>query len=167
MNKIFFLIGASGAGKTTALKELEKRNPPSFKFFYFDSIGVPSFADMEKEYGSTDEWQRAKTKEWVQRLKNEIGDAKIVLDGQTRPSFIEEGCKKAGITDYSITLFDCSDDVRRERLTGRGHPELASDAMMHWAKYLREACADGKCAIVDNSTLSPDETLSALIKTLN
>jgi adenylate kinase family enzyme len=166
MNKIYFLIGASGAGKTTALKELEKRNPPGFRFFYFDSIGVPSFEDMDKEYGSGEEWQRVKTIEWAKSLKNETGEGKMVLDGQTRPAFIEEGCKEAGITDYSIILFDCSDDVRRERLIGRGHPELASDAMMHWAGYLRENCKAEKCTIIDNSSLSPMDTVSVLAKEL-
>lgn len=162
MGKIYFLIGASGAGKTSALKRLEEKNLPNLRFFYFDSIGVPSFEEMEKEYGSGEEWQRVKTKEWIERLSKEKGAESLVLDGQTRPTFIDASCQETGITDYEIILFDCSDEVRRQRLISRGHPELASEAMMHWAKYLRESCTEEKCTVLDNSSLSKDETVSAL-----
>jgi len=60
-HKLFFLIGASGAGKTTATKQLEKMNFPDLQFCYFDSIGVPSAQEMVIEYGGAEQWQRAKT----------------------------------------------------------------------------------------------------------
>lgn len=46
MKKLIFLIGASGAGKTTAAKSLEERLRRGalgdFVVYYFDRIGVPS-----------------------------------------------------------------------------------------------------------------------------
>ena len=55
-HKIYFIIGASGSGKTTALKNFEKNMPKSCTLLHFDSIGVPSFEEMEKEYGTIEEW---------------------------------------------------------------------------------------------------------------
>ncbi len=162
MKKVF-VTGVSGTGKTTAVREVDKMNLPGLAVFYFDSIGVPPFEEMEKEYGSADEWQRVKTIEWVRRMKEASREKDVVLDGQTRPAFINEGCEKYGITDYEIVLFDCTDEVRTKRLEERGQPELASEAMMDWARRLREACTDGFCKIVDNTKLTIEETRTALL----
>jgi len=162
MHKIFFVIGASGSGKTAAIKEVERMNLPDLRFFYFDSIGVPSFDDMVKEFGSGDEWQRAKTKEWVARLKKESANNSVVLDAQTRPSFIDEACRELSIKDYEIILLDCSDEVRRKRLGNRRQPELADERMMSWARYLKDACQNGVCEIIDNTDQTRTETVSSL-----
>lgn len=163
MNTLFFLIGASGGGKTTAAKALEANKIPTLSFYYFDSIGVPSFEEMVKEYGSTDEWQRIKTIEWAQKLKNDLSSTSVVLDAQTRPSFIEEACQKANIKNYAIILFDCSDAVRKDRLTRRNQPELANEQMMNWAAYLRKECAERNAVVIDTSTL-PIAAMSGALK---
>lgn len=41
MKKLFFITGASGVGKTTTIKNIQKDNK-DIAFFYFDSLGVPS-----------------------------------------------------------------------------------------------------------------------------
>lgn len=165
MNTLFFLIGASGAGKTTAAKALKESKVSGFDFYYFDSIGVPSFEVMVKEYGSTDEWQRAKTIEWAQKLKKDLTSTNVVLDAQTRPSFIEEACEKADIENYSIILFDCSDAVRKDRLVKRNQPELANEQMMGWAAYLRKECAGRNVVVIDTSSLSI-EAMSNMLKAM-
>ena len=163
MNKLYFAIGASGAGKTAAIKGLEKRRMLNLQVCYFDSIGVPSPEEMIKEYGSADEWQRMKTIDWVRKIKTDyLPDRNVVLDGQTRPIFIEEACEKIGIDLYEIILFDCSDDIRKQRLVERGHPYLADKLMMNWAKYLREECISRGCKIIDTSNLSIDQGASRL-----
>ena len=164
MNKLFFLIGASGAGKTTALKLLEKKGVPNLKFCYFDSIGVPSSKEMNKKYGSPEKWQRAKTIEWTQIIKKDYLSTKnTILDGQTRPIFIEEACKKGNVNLYEIILFDCNDDIRKKRLITRGHPKLANDSMMNWAKHLREESILRGCKIIDTSKLSINQSTSKLL----
>ena len=117
LKKIFFLIGASGSGKTTAAKELERRGLANFKILYFDSIGVPSIEEMEAKYGGPEEWQKVKTIEWVRVIKRDfLFDTHVLFDGQTRPSFIENVCHKNGIKKFEILLFDCSDEERKRRL---------------------------------------------------
>ena len=163
MNKLFFLIGASGAGKTTALKFLEKKKLPNLEFCYFDSIGVPSAEEMAKKFGSPEEWQRAKTIEWAKKIKKDYLQRKnAILDGQTRPIFIEEACKKSNVELYEIILFDCDDNARKKRLIARGHPELANESMMNWAKHLREESALRGCKIIDTSELSLNQSVSKL-----
>jgi ABC-type glutathione transport system ATPase component len=42
MHMTYFVIGASGSGKTSAVRELEGTGRPDLKTFFFDTIGVPS-----------------------------------------------------------------------------------------------------------------------------
>src|SRR5262249_21450229 len=94
MHGLYFLIGASGVGKTSALKVLEKRRPDII-FCHFDPIGAAPGEEMVK---TGEEWQRQLTIEWVKRIKAESLDhAPVVLDGQTRQSFIEEACRLEGL----------------------------------------------------------------------
>jgi len=166
MNKIFFVIGASGAGKTTAVKKLEETNLTDFNFCYFDSIGVPSDEEMIRLYGSGEEWQRVNTNNWTKKIKDLLDSKPTILDGQTRPSFINEACKENDVTDYEVILFDCSDEVRKKRLINRGHPELASDRMMNWAKYLREESLKLNYQILNNTNLNPEESKEKLFEML-
>lgn len=167
MTSLYFIIGASGAGKTTAVKDVEQSNPDDFQFYYFDTIGVPSREEMERDYGSMDEWQRINTTKWVTKAKEEFVDGKpTILDGQTKPSFIKEACSQNDVTSYKVILFDCTDTVRKKRLIDRNQPDLANAEMMNWAKYLREQSLDSGYVIIDNSTLTQKESAEALLKAL-
>lgn len=165
LHPIFFLIGASGAGKTTICEQLSKKLK-EFQILFFDSIGVPSFAEMEEEYGSIEEWQRQKTLEWTKHIKKEfLGHKPVILDAQTRPQFIQEACSLFKIPHHVI-LFDCSDEERCRRLCDRGHPELANPQMLNWAKFLREECIKRKALIVDTTNQSIEETRATVIEAL-
>ncbi|MBA3815533.1 MAG: AAA family ATPase [Parachlamydiaceae bacterium] len=168
MNKIFFVIGASGSGKTTIVKALEKKCPTGFKAVYFDSIGIPTLEEMNTKYNGPEEWQRIKTIEWVKTIKETLlCDANVILDGQTRPLFIEEACLENNITVDETILFDCSDEERAKRLIARGHSELANAQMMKWAEYLRQESKKRIYQIIDNTELTTEETLSIFLKWLN
>ena len=164
MSKIYFIIGASGSGKTTAVKNIEKTNPDDFQYCYFDSVGVPSNEEMIKKFGSGDNWQKTNTNYWVKKMKE--GDKPAILDGQTRPSFIEEACKENSVISFEVILFDCSDEVRKQRLVDRGHPELANEQMMNWAKYLREESLLRGYSIIDNTNLTQEESKEMLFDML-
>jgi dephospho-CoA kinase len=159
---LYFLIGASGSGKTSAVRELEKTHPSRLKTFFFDSIGVPSEHEMIKKWGSGEGWQRAMTIEWVKKIRSGLTSSNALLDGQTRPSFIVEACKLNGVRSYKVILIDCSEDVRRARLLHRGQPELANERMMEWARYLLAETARIGGAIINNDRLSIAETAAAL-----
>jgi len=167
MKKLVVVTGASGAGKTTIAKELERDKIHNLVFCYFDSVGVPSPEVMAKEFGGQESWQRTKTEDWVEMIKNKyLGDEIVLLDGQIRPVFVELACKKQNIENYEVVLIDCSDKVRRERLIERGHPNLVNSEMMNWAKVLREECGSKGYNIIDTTRLDLERSKVALFKLL-
>jgi hypothetical protein len=166
-HRIFFITGASGAGKTATVSAVEKMALPNVEFCYFDRIGVPSPEEMIKEYGSGERWQQAKTLEWVQLIKQKYLAAKdVVLDGQARMSFIASACAAEGLKDYEIVLFDCSDQERTRRLAERGQPELANEDMLNWARYLRNEAVSGGYQMIDTTNLAIKEAVNALLACL-
>lgn len=168
MNKLFFIIGASGSGKTTALKNIENTISNNFQCLYFDSIGVPSEEKMIKDFSSVENWQKIYIRKWIKTIKEEyLSKKSVILDGQMRPSFIEESCFENNIVDYKVVLFDCSDIERKKRLTERGQAELGNEQMMSWAKYLREESESMGYKIIDNTNLNQEQSKEILIKILN
>jgi dephospho-CoA kinase len=117
---------------------------------------------MNRTWGSGEEWQRAMTNQWVEKMRGELATADIILDGQTRPSFIIEACRRHNVDRYEIILLDCSDDIRKARLNERGHADLASEQMVDWARYLREETQKAGGRTVNNDDLSIQETAAAL-----
>lgn len=155
--KIIFIIGASGSGKTTVLKNLEKQLPEQYLLLHFDSIGVPSVDAMIAQFGSVEEWQRIKTIEWVSKIcKDYSENLRVILDAQTRPSFIKEACELCDVS-YEVILLDCNDIERKKRLVARGHAELANENMMNWAAFLRRECQLHNYIIIDTTTHTIDE----------
>lgn len=169
MHKIFFLIGSSGAGKTTVAELIKEKNLPNFIVCRSDSVKVPSSKEMIKNYGSTEEWQKFNTIQWVKEIKEKyLENNNVLLDIQSRPSFIDEACKNNNIELYKTILFDCSDEERKRRLIKeRNQPHLANDQMMDWARYLREKCIQDNCYIIDNTNITPTENLSKLLEIIN
>lgn len=167
MRKIYFIIGASGAGKTTATQELEKSRA-DIKFFYPDKeFEVPSLEEMTEKYGSPSDWQKAKTVEWVAYVKEKyLKDSPVVIETQSRGEFIELACKENGIQDYEIILFDCNDKTRNDRLLERGQPELVNENMNNWAKFLREDSQKRGAKVIDTSNLSREEAVKVLSEML-
>ena len=155
---LFFLIGASGAGKTAVTKAIDARAIPGVRCYYFDSIGVPPTSIMQREFGSGENWQAVATAQCVDRLlASGDGAAIALLEGQTRPSFIQPALKRARVRHARIVLLDCSPDVRAARLCGaRGQPELATPRMDAWAVYLRGQADALEMPVVDTSRKSLD-----------
>jgi hypothetical protein len=159
---ILFVTGASGAGKTAAVRVLEGRRMPGIRCRYFDSIGVPSTDEMTREYGSPDEWQAAMTREWVRRLRAE-GPGRSVLDGQVRPTFIMNALGTAEIPGARIVLLDCAAEERARRLAGpRAQPELVNARMDAWAAYLRGQADALGLRVIDTTGRPVDAVVDAL-----
>jgi len=162
MHRLYFVIGASGVGKTSAVMALEKRRPDII-CRHFDPIGAAPAAEMVEKSITGEEWQRQMTIAWVKWIKDELLDhATVILDGQTRQSFIEAACRLEGLSDYKIVLFHCEDAVRDARVIARGQPELANREMARWAKHLRQWALNRGDAVIDTTSLTMQEAVDAL-----
>jgi gluconate kinase len=163
------VTGASGSGKTTVLEalraELDPRLVPTLAF---DSLGVPSDAEMIEGWESGRGWQKAMTWHWVQTAKNVFRTQPlVVLEGSFDPQYAIAACS-ANRMKIGVVALHVPDDVRRERLAKRGQPELATADMASWCRYLQEQTQQLGGHIVD-ATSSPEaiaQTLCAHAVTL-
>lgn len=160
---LLIVIGASGAGKTAAVRRLDVCNRPGLHCYFFDSIGVPSEEEMVRDFGSGEGWQAAATRRWVDRLATETAPGEVsLLEGQTRPSFVRDALGPYTDLVTSIVLFDCAAEVRATRLADRGQPELNTPRMESWAAYLREQAGEFGLPIIDTTHLSIEAAADAL-----
>lgn len=154
-SRIVVVTGASGAGKTTAVKALAARNLHGVVCAFFDSIGVPSPEEMPAD------WQEKTTTEWIRRLALEPATV-AVLDGQTTPTFALRAFAEIGVRG-SVVLLDCAREVRKARLAMRGQIDLATDDMNIWAGYLRGQADALGLPVIDTSALDVEQTADALV----
>ena len=161
---IVVVTGASGAGKTSTVKELAARGVPGVQCFHFDSAGVPAIEIMERNHGSAEQWQASMTNHWLARLAALGSDVRVaVLDAQTRPSTVFAAPGAGEAWRAHVILFDCSAGVRAERLRGpRGQPELVDARMDQWAAYLRHEADTLSLPVIDTSHLTVVEAADRL-----
>lgn len=79
MSTIYFIIGASGSGKTACLASL-KALLPEFIIHDFDSIGVAQNADTK--------WRQQTTEKWIKKLCYAEQSHPVCLLGQMVPAEI-------------------------------------------------------------------------------
>jgi len=167
MRKLIIITGASGSGKTT-LVELLKEEVSKLHCLHFDSIGVPSLDTMRESHGSIEEWQKAKTFEWIERIKKTAPrDAYVIFEGQMRICYVKEALKAFDLLCADIVLLDCSDEERAERLHLRGQPGLASREMFQWASFLREEARRAMIGVIDTTGMTEREVLAAFLSRTN
>ena len=160
---IYFITGASGVGKTTLVTRLKlKYRGRRWAFLHFDSIGVPSLEEMEKDYGSPSAWQEAKTYAWIDNLLHAYTDEKVFLEGQVNLNYIRKGFERHNFSNYKIVLIDCSEEEMRRRLMDyRAQPELFNDKMRNWLEFLRSQATNAGAIVIDVSTLSEEQALQS------
>ena len=160
---ILVVTGASGSGKTAAVRALDARGLPGVRCYYFDTIGVPSREEMERDFGGGENWQAVTTERWLESLAADPDHAEIyVLDGQTRPSVVRKSAERVGV-DVHIVLLDYAPSVRNIRLIElRGQPELANADMDCWAAYLRGQADALDLPVIDTTSLEVDAVAGAL-----
>ena len=161
---ILVVTGASGSGKTAAVRALEARALPGVRCYYFDEVGVPSREEMDRDFGGDEQWQAVTTQRWLDRLATDPDGAEVyVLDGQTRPSFVGRAAERACIGVARVVLLDCAPPVRHTRLTElRGQAELSNPRMDCWAAYLRGQADALDLPVVDTTSLGIDAVADAL-----
>ena len=161
---ILVVTGASGSGKTAAVHTLDARALPGVRCYYFDTIGVPSREEMERDFGGGENWQALTTERWLERLAADPDRAEVyVLDGQTRPSFVSWAAGRIAVEIVHIVLLDCAPSVRNRRLIElRRQPELANPDMDCWAAYLRGQADALDLPVIDTTSLEIDAVADAL-----
>ncbi len=167
IKSIYFLTGASGVGKTTLLNWLEKKyRIMPWSFLHFDSIGVPSEKEMIEKHGSGSNWQRDMTYTWIDKMIHEYEDSdRIILEGQVNLKFIKTGFAKRNFHNYQIILVDCDEEIMVYRLTEkRGQPELLTQDMRNWLKYLRNQAREFNVPNINTSDLSEESAVLAFEK---
>jgi adenylate kinase len=105
MNKICFIAGIHGVGKTTFCKELEK------KLSNFKHV---SASDIIKKYKSSDEFVTKKVKDintnqllLINGLKQEVKNSNILLDGHFVLLDKENNIKKINVDVFKKLNIDC------------------------------------------------------------
>ncbi len=163
--RILVITGASGSGKTAIIGRLAGQPEPGVRYHHFDSVGVPSPEEMERDYGSGEGWQTAVTREWIARLARDGSAGLHVLEGQVRPAMVQQAFVANGVYQGQLLLLDCSPEIRTARLHGpRGQPELASAQMMAWSAYLRGQADALGIPVLDTTDLSLDQAGSEVEK---
>jgi regulator of PEP synthase PpsR (kinase-PPPase family) len=118
---------------------------------------------MEREFGGGEQWQADATQRWLSCIAAELKPGSIaVLDGQTRPSFVNAAREHVPALRVQILLLDCSPAVRRHRLELRRQPELANLQMDMWAAYLRGQADALGLAVVDTTNMTVEEVADAI-----
>jgi len=120
MNKIIFLTGAEGVGKTSIINIL-KQNLKDFEIFDFDEVSVPENPPLNWRYETTKHWLKIGE-------KNLEKNKSTLICGLTIPKEIDKFSSKK-LTDFIyIGLLDIEIKERENRLRKRGaDQELIND----------------------------------------
>lgn len=165
-NKIYFITGASGVGKTTLVETLAQKLPTgTYKFSHFDSVGIPSSEEFKEMERQGINWQRSATLTWIKKLVKDAESQTVIFEGQTNLDYIEEGFAKQNFKNYEIVLLDCPEaEMNRRLIEERNQPDLANPQMANWRKHLRNQAVEKKARIVDTSKQSLAETADLFIE---
>ena len=126
MNRLYFIVGAGGSGKTAIMPHLKNIFAGKIAVYDFDDIGVPENADKK--------WRQESTGKWLQKLLNE--DKDVCLLGQMVLGEIL-ACPSAKAMDkVNLCLLEADDFQRIQRLKKRNTYD-AEPHMLHWASWLR------------------------------
>lgn len=111
------LSGASGSGKSTALRSLMAADlSQRIECVEFDSIGVPVDADTA--------WRHSAVEHWVQTAVTAQSSGKhFLLCGQVPLGELLAAPSADRLDGISMLVLHCSPEVRRRRLRDRGEPE--------------------------------------------
>lgn len=161
---ILVVVGASGAGKTTLVSMIASLELPGVGCYHFDSMGIPSDAELAERFGDGAAFQTWGLDQWLTRLaQNPDGVRLAVLDAQVRPSAVLDAFAAHEIIHGAVVLVECAGAERNARLRGpRGQPELATTQMDGWATYLRDQADALGLTVIDTTDASPETALSSL-----
>jgi hypothetical protein len=132
---IFFVTGASGAGKSACLPALFPLLP-ELALHDFDELGVPADADKA--------WRQRTTEAWLARgLANEAlspAQSTMICGGAVLGEIL--ACPSAPEAAHlKVCFLDCSDLTRIDRMKPRGAHGATQDTL-NWAAWQRVHVVD-------------------------
>jgi predicted kinase len=172
---VIVLTGASGAGKTAMLAELERRAIPgvlcihSREWLMPDGPAVPgvegrpSDEQLVAHYGDVDAYWPVHARRWMDYcVSNPDAAEVIVIETQMMPADAREELPRRGVASPLVVLVNCDTELRHARLVHRGQPELASNRMDCWAAYLKGQADALGVPEIDTTELSVEGAADAL-----
>lgn len=161
---IILMTGASGSGKTTVAKALEREFSPAFiSINYFDDIGVPSIEQMIRDHGAVEKWQEWATHAWIEKLVKLTSEKLVFLEGSFNPEFAVAKMQELDFNKYHLICLHADKDMREQRLIQeRLQPELVTQDMENFAQKLRAQTIAMNGIVLDTTNLSVQEIIQKI-----
>jgi len=162
MNKIYFISGVSGVGKSAIIPHLKTLLPSNFEVHDFDERGVPT--------GATHAWRLDETKHWMSEGQTKAGlGIALVVCGFFNPDEIQELVKDFSDIHIITILLDGRAEIIEQRLRARNSDQTvkadlervvgSADAFIEnntkFVPILREICLRHACPVVDTTDKDP------------
>lgn len=147
---IHYILGAPGSGKSSIVPLLRARMPDRVVLDW-DALMGPA-----GDLAGTAIPRAPQTWDAYGRLVRTVADLIMPID-----LVVLSVCTPAELSDWPAgpwLLLDCSDDVRRQRVTARNEPDDVDDVLDDAAAYRALGLP-----VVDTTRLSPEEVATAVI----
>lgn len=174
--KIYFITGASGAGKSSLIPYLKSYLPKEkYRFYDFDERGVPTNVNQE--------WRRKETKHWLGvGAENAKKEYSTIICGLAYPDEVENEMEQILPSQKLKIIFfllDVSNNALEQRLKERfASPEKQKDLKrvsgetlkeyitkhIKRAKRLRVLCKKYPCTAVDVTKMESQKVAAELAR---
>lgn len=171
--KVYFVSGVNGVGKSTLIPHLKALLPADKYMVYdFDARGVPDGADRT--------WRQNEIRLWLEEATKTEGKDTIVC-GFVKPDDLEQ-IIGIDLPEVRIIVLYADEETIRARLIGRyskdgvfdenqkviGKPVTEFIAGNVWyANRMREECSAAGCPIVDTSSLNPEQVAEQVVQIIS
>ena len=176
MNKIFFVTGVNGVGKSTIIPHLKAILSENYFVIHdFDSRGVPPDADRN--------WRILETKYWISEGKRLSEEKSTVICGFIKPSDLEEyDLISSDLPEVVLILLHAKPEIIKERLISRytkngifnetqkviGKPiNEFINGNVWFADQIKNEFEQAGFSIVDTSSLIPKEAAKEVFKIIS
>lgn len=172
MQKIYFISGVCGVGKSAIIPHLKNLlSHEKYDVRDFDERGVPDGADSE--------WRKSEIKKWLEigTGSAERGVSTIICGFAKMVDF--EGLTSGNTPEIEVVLLDADAETIRKRLTGRytkdglfnedqkviGKPvNKFIEDNVYYCDVMKKECQEDACKIVDTSHLDPEAVAEKVIE---
>ncbi|MCK9578765.1 hypothetical protein M0R01_04755 [bacterium] len=172
MNKIYFISGVNGVGKTSIMPPLKILLPNDrYEIRDFDKRGIPANVDFK--------WRISETKYWVEKgIELARKDKSIIICGFVEPSDFQDLLSNESL-GIVLILLDARPEIIRQRLIGRytkngyfdesqtviGKPiNVFINRNIYILQQMKKMFEELNCPIIDTSDLTPEEVAKQVAK---